>query len=268
LPRTIPGRHFARNLITRRSLILQLVKRDFQQRYVGSVAGWLWGLIHPLVLLVSYVFVFGVILKVPPPGAITNNYPIWLFAGMLPWLLFSETVLRSSASLVEQSNLITKTVFPSEIVPVSIFLSSLLSHVLALGLVVAAAAIFLRHVSVLLLLLPLFLFLLGLVAVGFGWIAAALHVYLRDTAQVLAVMLTFWFWITPVFITADRFPEKARFLLRINPLAYFVDAYREMLLGHVAPLRDLGIAAAWATVIFICGGLCFRYLKRGFADVL
>jgi ABC-type polysaccharide/polyol phosphate export permease len=112
------------------------------------------------------------------------------------------------------------------------------------------------------------LLLLGLIAVGFGWIAAALHVYLRDTAQVLAVMLTFWFWITPVFITADRFPEKARFLLRINPLAYFVDAYREMLLGHMVPLRDLGIAAAYATVIFICGGLCFRYLKRGFADVL
>jgi len=269
LPKRIPGRHFARNLILRRSLILQLVKRDFQKRYVGSAAGWLWGVIHPLVLLTSYVFVFGAVLKVKlKPGQVTDNYPMFLFAGMLPWLLFSETVQRCSSSLVEQANLITKTVFPAEIVPVSIFLSSLISHLMALSLVVAAAAFFLGHIGPLLALLPLFVLLLGLLAIGFGWIAAALHVYLRDTAQVLVVILTFWFWITPIFVTEDQFPPRARFLLRANPLAYFVNAYREMLLGHTFPLRDLATTAAFAIGVFVCGGLFFRYLKRGFADVL
>jgi lipopolysaccharide transport system permease protein len=269
LSRTIPGIHFARNLVSRRTLIIQLVKRDFQQRYIGSAAGWLWGLIHPLVLLASYVFIFDICLRlVPGPDAVTTNYPMLLFAGMLPWLLFSETVQRSSGCLIEQANLITKTVFPAEIVPVSIFLSSLINHLLALVLVIAGAAIFLRHISPILLLLPIAMLLVGLFAVGIGWIAAAFHVYLRDTAQVLAVILTLWFWATPIFVSEDKFPRWAALVVRANPLAYLVRAYREILLGRAVPLKDLYFTAVFAVAAFLCGGLIFRYMKRGFADVL
>jgi lipopolysaccharide transport system permease protein len=269
LPARIPGTHFARNLVTRRTLITQLVKRDFQQRYIGSAAGWLWGLIHPLVLRASYVFIFSICLQQKPgPGEVTTNYPMLLFAGMLPWLLFSETVQRSSGCLIEQANLITKTVFPAEIVPVSIFLSSLMSHLLALFLVIAGAAIFLHHMSPILVLLPVLMLLVGLFAVGIGWIAAALQVYLRDTAQVLAVILTLWFWATPILLPEDKFPPWALLLLRVNPLTYIVRAYRHILLGHSVSLQDLGSTAAFAVTAFVCGGLIFRYMKRGFADVL
>ena len=250
-------------------MIIQLVKRDFQQRYIGSAAGWLWGLIHPLVLLASYVFVFDICLgQKAPQGAVTTNYPMLLFAGMLPWLLFSETVQRSSGCLIEQANLITKTVFPAEIVPVSIFLSSLISHLLALALMIAGAAIFLRHISPILMLLPVAMLLVGLLAVGIGWIAAAFHVYLRDTAQVLVVILTLWFWATPILLPEDKFPRWAVLLLRANPLAYIVRAYREILLGQAIPLKDLLLTAVFAVAAFVCGGLVFRYMKRGFADVL
>jgi ABC-type polysaccharide/polyol phosphate export permease len=269
LPKRIPGSHFARNLIERRTLITQLVKRDFQQRYVGSAAGWLWGLIHPLVLLASYVFIFDICLhQTLPSTAVTQNFPMFLFAGMLPWLLFSETVQRSAGSLIEQSNLITKTVFPAEIVPVSIFLSSLISHLLAVSLVIAGAAVFLHHVSPLLLVLPVYMFLVGLFAVGVGWIAAALQVYLRDTAQVLAVVLTLWFWATPIFLPEEKFPAWAVGMLRVNPLRYVVGAYRDLLLGRTMRLADLEWSAGFAIAAFVCGGLIFRYMKRGFADVL
>src|ERR1700684_82687 len=157
----LPGHLFLRNLIARRTLISQLVKRDFQQRYIGSAAGWLWGLVHPLVLLASYVFIFDICLKQKPgPNAVTTNYPMFLFAGMLPWLLFSETVQRSCGSLVEQANLITKTVFPAEIVPVSIFLSSMISHLLALVLAIAGGVIFLGRLDPLLAVLPVLMLLL------------------------------------------------------------------------------------------------------------
>ena len=116
-----------RNLLERRSLLFQLVRRDFEQRFIGSAMGWIWGLIQPLVLLLSWTLVFQVFLKIPPPAGV-GSYPLFLFAGMLPWLLFSETVQRSATSLLEQANLITKTVFPSEIIPVSVFLSALVSH--------------------------------------------------------------------------------------------------------------------------------------------
>jgi lipopolysaccharide transport system permease protein len=269
LPKKIPGKHFARNLIERRTLIIQLVKRDFQQRYIGSAAGWLWGLIHPLVLLASYVFIFSICLQQKlPPGAVTTNYPMFLFAGMLPWLLFSETVQRSSGCLIEQSNLITKTVFPSEIVPVSIFLSCLIGHLLAIVLVVTGAAIFLHHISPILVMLPVFMLLVGLFAVGIGWVAAAFQVYIRDTAQGLAVLLTLWFWATPILLPEDKFPSWALLLLKANPLAYIVRAYREILLGHAIALKDLGLTAAFAVAAFVFGGLIFRYMKRGFADVL
>src|SRR5579862_4005250 len=111
-----PGLLFLQNLVQRRSLLFQLVRRDFEQRFVGSAVGWVWGIIHPLVMLASWTFVFSICLHTKlDPGEVTGSYPLFLFAGMLPWLLFSETLLRSTSSMIEQANLITKTVFPAEI---------------------------------------------------------------------------------------------------------------------------------------------------------
>jgi lipopolysaccharide transport system permease protein len=266
----IPGRHFARNLIYRRTLLFQLVRRDFEQRFIGSTVGWLWGLILPLVQLVSWVFVFQVCLHTQvSPNEVTTNYPLFLFCGFLPWLLFSDTVTRSASSLVDNANLITKTVFPAEIVPVSIFLSSLISHLMVVALAVAIVSLSIGHFSLWMLSLPLYMLMIGLFAIGVGWIVASLQVYLRDTAQVLSVVLVFWFWVTPIFITEDKFPERARFVLHLNPLAFLVRAYRDRLLSSRIPsLHDLAIVAAYGLTAFVVGGLFFRHLKRGFADVL
>jgi lipopolysaccharide transport system permease protein len=266
----LPGTLFLHNLVERRSLLFQLVRRDFEQRFVGSAIGWIWGLIHPLVLLLSWTFVFQVCLggKVPE-GEETTNYPLFLFAGMLPWFLFSDTVQRSASSLLDQANLITKTVFPSEIIPVSVFLSALVSHLLGIVLMIAATGIILNQISAFVFLLPIYFLLIGLFAVGIGWIVASLHVFLRDTAQALSVLLMFWFWMTPIFISEISFPERLRFLLFANPFYYVVRAYRRLLLGSTMPsLRDLGIMTAYAVAAFVIGGLFFRHMKRGFADVL
>ena len=266
----VPGSHFLRNLVERRNLLFQLVRRDFTQRYVGSTAGWLWGVIHPLVLLASWTFVFKYCLNATlGPKEMTQNYTLFLFAGFLPWLLFQETLQRSATSLIEHQNLITKTVFPAEVVPVSIFLSSLMSHLIALGLALAAIGIWERHFSPMVFFLPVYMLLLGLFVVGMAWIVSSLNVYLRDTAQVLSVVLTFWFWTTPIFIAESRYPHWAHILLRLNPLALMVHAYRERLLTARWPsLGELGMLAAWSVAVFVAGGLFFRHLKRGFADVL
>ena len=267
---TLPGKNFARTLVERRTLLLQLVRRDFEQRFIGSAAGWLWGVIHPLVLLASWTFVFQWCLHTQlPPNEVTQNYSLFLFCGFLPWLLFSETVQRSATSILEHSNLITKTVFPAEVLPVSIFLSSLINHLMALALVVMIVGFYVGHFSLWMLSLPVYMLLIGLFAVGVGWIVASLQVYLRDTAQVLSVVLTFWFWLTPIMIDEQHFPHSVRFLLRLNPLAFVVRAYRERLLSYRFPsLSELVSITAYAAVAFILGGLFFRHLKRGFADVL
>ena len=251
-------------------LIYQLVRRDFEQRFVGSAAGWLWGLIHPVVMLASWVFVFQVCLHTKlPANEVTQNYSLFLFCGFLPWMLFQETVQRSATALLDHANLIKKTVFPAEIVPVSIFLSSLLNHLLALGLVLLVVGVYVGHFSMWMFSLPIYMVLIGLFAVGIGWIVSSLQVYLRDTAQVLSVVMTLWFWITPIFIDEQTFPQPMRFLLRLNPLAFVVRAYRDRLLSYRYPsLTELAILTAYAVSVFLIGGLFFRHLKRGFADVL
>jgi lipopolysaccharide transport system permease protein len=141
--------------------------------------------------------------------------------------------------------------------------------VLALVLMIAASAVWINQISLFLILLPLYFVVIGLLAVGLGWIVASLHVFLRDTAQVVSVLLIFWFWLTPIFITEKQFPPWARFLLVANPLYYVVTGYRTILLGSGMPgLKDLAIAAGYGVAVFIVGGLFFRHMKRGFADVL
>src|SRR5271163_2978113 len=142
----IPGRHFVRNLVTGRALVGQLVRRDFQQRYVGSVAGWLWGVVHPVVQLLVWYYVFVVCMHVQPPAG-SDSYLMFLFCGFLPWMLFQETVTRSAGSMVENANLITKTVFPSEVLPVSVFLSSLIHHLIGLALALVSLLIIEKHIS-------------------------------------------------------------------------------------------------------------------------
>jgi ABC-type polysaccharide/polyol phosphate export permease len=268
----IPGRHFARNLIERRTLIAQLVRRDFEQRYVGSAVGWVWGAIHPMVLLASYYFIFQIVLKVQlPPGEVTKSYSMYIFCGFLPWLLFNDTVMRSASSMLDHANLITKTVFPAEVVPVSIFLSSLIHHLIALVLVIACAAIFIKPevVTLKVFLLPLYMFFIGLLGVGVGWFASSLHVYLRDTAQVLTVIMTLWFWATPIMIAESMLDAKSHKLMVLNPMSWIVHGYRyRMLSGEWPSWREIAVLAAYSSVVFVLGGLFFRHLKRGFADVL
>ena len=270
LPKHLPGTFFLRNLVECRALIFQLVKRDFQQRYVGSAAGWIWGLIHPLVVLFSYWFIFGYILKVPAgKGPAGGHYSLYLFSGMLPWMLFSETLSRSTSSMLDQANLITKTVFPAEIVPITIFLSAMVGHLLGVSLLFGAVLVILHEASFSLLFLPICSALLGFLAVGLSWISSSFQVYLRDTAQVVTVILMFWLWITPIFVQESDFPPKTHLLIILNPITYVVRCYRSILLSAQPPsVHDVAILAVVAAIVFVLGGLFFRHMKRGFADVL
>jgi len=250
--------------------VAQLVRRDFRTRYVGSAAGWMWGVLYPIVQLAIWTMVFkywfGVTLGAEE---VTTNYPLFLFCGILPWWLFQETVTRSAGSLVEQSNLITRTVFPSEVVPVSIFLSSMIHHLIAVGLAILTVAVWLKTLSPMIVLLPVYMLFVGLFAVGVGWVVSSLHVYLRDTAQALGVIVNLWFWVTPIMISEAKITGPFHTLVRWNPMSWVVNAYRYRLLSSQWPdWRELAVIAAYSISMFVLGGLFFRHLKRGFADVL
>ena len=252
------------------SLLYQLTRRDFRQRYVGSVLGWLWGVIHPLVLLAIYWFLFRHAFgaRLPAEEA-TDNYPLFLMAGMLPWLFFSETLARSAPSLVEHSALVKRSVFPSEAVPVSILSSTGATHLLSVLALLVAAALWGHPPSASLALLVLWLLPLALFSLGLAWCAAGLQVYVKDTSQVLSVVLMAWFWATPVFLPEAFYRGRVDFVLEWNPLRYAVLGYRSAILGGSGPsLGETAFLAGSACAVFVLGALFFRRAKKGFPDVI
>jgi ABC-type polysaccharide/polyol phosphate export permease len=261
---------FLRKLHLQRDLIRNFVVRDLKARYIGSFMGVFWSIIHPIVLLVSYTFVFSLIFRVPlPPDAGTTYFPLFLFCSILPWLFFQDTLQRASTVVIDNKNLVTKTLFPSEILPLTVMLAALVNHFIGFAILLVIIAFTLGKVSATILLLPAYLVCLILFTMGLAWVVASLNVFVRDVSQVLSVILVFWFWFTPIFFSADRFPSGLRFLLYWNPLAYIVAGYRDCLLRMSLP--DPGTfagLASFSAVVFVAGGIFFRVTKREFVDVL
>jgi lipopolysaccharide transport system permease protein len=261
--------NFLRKLVLQRNLLQNLVVRDLKSRYVGSLMGFFWAVIHPLALLFTYTFVFSVVLKqkaLVKSG--TESFALFLFCGILPWLLFQDTVTRSANTVMDYSNLVKKTKFPVEIVPLSIFLANMVAHLIGLMILVVALAVT-QSLSWWMLLLPLIWVTLFLFSVGLGWLVATLQVFLRDTAQILQVVMTLWFWFTPIFYTIDMLPKPLRMLAGMNPLSTVVDGYRACLLQGKSPdpyALLMGISVSLA--VFTIGGIAFRVGKREFCDVL
>ena len=262
--------NFVRKLHLQRGLIRSFVVRDLRARYIGSFMGFFWSVIHPIVLLVSYSFVFSVIFRMEPsPDSGTTNFPLFLFCSILPWLFFQDVLQRSSTVVIDSANLVTKTIFPTEILPLTVLLAGVVNHLIGFAILLAVLLFTFGKVSVFILVVPAYFVVLALFTLGLSWLVAGLNVFVRDTSQILSVILTFWFWFTPIFYSADRFPQNLAFLVRWNPLAHVVAGYRDCLLRMRLPdLLSLGILALVALGVFVAGGLFFRHVKREFADVL
>jgi lipopolysaccharide transport system permease protein len=260
--------NFFRKLLMRRGLIRNFAARDLKSRYVGSFMGFFWSVVHPLVLLVCYTFVFSIVFEIRPYTTATDNFAVFLFCGILPWLYFQDTVLRCCGCVVDHAGLIRKTLFPSEILAVALVFSNLVYHLVGLGLL-TGVLLWMGLLSWTALLLPLYLLPLMILCLGLGWLLGSLHVFLRDTLQVLSVLLVFLFWFTPIFYMAEQVPESFRPVLAVNPLSAVVAGYRGCLLEGTAPALG-GLAYLWtvSVLLFALGGLVFRNTKREFADVL
>ena len=260
---------FLIQLKANRNLLRNLVVRDLKHRYVGSVGGFFWSVIHPIVLLVCYYFVLTVVMGVRlGEEYATQNFALFLFCGILPWLMFQETVLRNCTAVTDNASLITKTIIPSEILPMSIMISNLIHHMI--GLVILIGALLLFHtVELSVLWVFAYMPILILLAQGLGWLVSSLNVFFRDTSQVLTVVMIFWFWFTPIFYPPEYLPEKFQLIMAVNPMATVVSGYRNAFLQMESPgLEHILILLGWTGVTFLVGALFFRRSKVAFADVL
>jgi lipopolysaccharide transport system permease protein len=253
-----------------RALSSTLVKRDILARSRGSFGGGLWTILNPLLLMLTYFFVFGLVLKArfnsdPSPAA----FALYFLAGMLPWLAFSEAAGRAPTVLLEYRQLIKKLVFPIEILPVNLVFSGLVGE--AFGVVLFAIGFLLiRHylpwtiVYLPALLIPQLLF-----TAGVCWFMSALGAFFRDLAQVNGFLMTLWFFVTPICYPEAQVPGGARAILAKNPIYILVRGYRAIFLESRAPdWRSLAELTAVSLLLAVLGHAWFYKLRRSFVDVL
>ena len=253
-----------------RELLYFLVWRDLKVRYKQTALGVTWIVLQPIVSMVVFSLLFGRLLNVPSNGV---PYPIFSFAALLPWQYFAGSLTRTSTSLVGSSHLITKVYFPRLVIPISGVLSGLADFGIAF-VVLIVMMVFYRIVPTWgVLLLPGFLLLAMLTALGFGLWLSALNVRYRDVNYLVPFLVQTWMYLTPVVYGATLIPEQFRFLLGLNPMTLVVVGFRWALLGGAAPTSQapagILVLSLVVLVAVVAGGLVFfRRTERTFADII
>ena len=250
-------------------LFRNFVRQDFLGQFSAAAAGAFWLFITPVIHILIYSFVFSYVFRLREVADFgQTQFVIFLMIGYLPWFACAEAVGKSTNMLLEKAPLITKVVFPVQIIPVVGALVPYLTHGIGFGLLLLYLAVT-GDLSWPWLLLPLvfalqFLFTMGLVAV-----LSALCVFLRDLQQIVSLGVTLWFFLTPIIYPIAMIEnETLRTLYLFNPMHSFINLYREIiLLGSFSPLQ-LGIAAGSALVSWLLGGWLFMRIRHAFGDVL
>lgn len=245
-----------------RDLLYLLVWRDFSSRYRQSLIGVGWAVARPVLSMLVFTLVFGRMAKLPSEGV---PYPVFTFAALLPWMLFSSCLTGASASLVNNRTLLTKVYFPRLLLPLASMATGLIDFAIQLVLFALLLGWYRLPPTLNAVFLPFFLLLALVVSLAVGVWTAVLNVRYRDVQQAVPFLTQIWLWLTPVAYSASLVPEQLRLLYGLNPMVGVVEGFRWALLGRAAP--DWGLIAL-ATV----GGLFLlvfgaSYLKRSEASL-
>jgi len=248
-----------------RELLYFLTWRDVKVRYKQTVIGFLWAIIQPLLKMVVFSIIFGGLAKMDSEGF---PYPIFLYAGLLPWQFFASAVSRSGESVVGSANLIKKVYFPRLIIPIASVGACLVDF--AISFIILIVLMFYYSIIPTLstfMVLPLVLATI-FTALGVGMFISALNVAYRDFRYVLPFLVQIWMFLTPVIYSTGIIPENWRWLILLNPMAGIVDAYRSAILGKSFEWGSLGISIGIAVIVFLFGLIYFRKTERYFADIV
>jgi len=251
-------------------LIWPLARRMTVARYRGSALGLLWALLTPAVMIAVFTFLFaGVFGARFTEGGTPLEYALYLFCGLLPWTAFSETLQQSSGIVVAHANLVKRVVFPLETLPVAQALAALAAQLFGTVALLAATAVIRRELHPTLLWLPVLLVPQLLLTLGGAWLVASLGVFVRDTAQVLGLVLMAWLYLTPIIYPEQVVPARFRPALELNPFTPLVRSYRRVLLEGAPPdWAGLAYMTLLAVAFFLLGYWWFARTRKNFADVI
>ena len=266
---TLPPATLWRN----RKLIGSMVRRDMLARYRGSFGGALWTFLNPFLLMATYAFVFGVVLKTKFAGDSSGiGWVLYFLAGMLPWLAFSEAVGRAPTILLEYRNFVKKLVFPLETLPANLVISGAVTETFAVLIFLGGMILSRRPIPASVVWLPALVVPQLLLTVGLCWILAALGIFMRDLGTIMGFVLTLWFFVTPICYpeaSLAGLPHAALQVLMANPMYQLVEGYRAVLLENRAPGWGV-LAWLWggSSALAVIGHGWFYKLQKSFADVI
>lgn len=254
-----------REIYDYRQMIFSLVRKDLRGRYKGSVLGFLWTFINPLLQLAVYTIVFSAILKSP-----IEKYYLYLFVGLIPWIFFSSSITGGSASIVAQKDLIKKIYFPRQVIPIS-YVTSCFVNMLLCFIVIFAVVLFsgIGFDPVALLCLPVIMIVEYILALGMAMLSSAITVYFRDLEHILGILTMAWMYMTPIMYDKSIVPDKLLPLFNLNPMTHVIECYRAVLYEKKVPeLESLVSSLVLGIVFLILGYFVFLKLQKHFAEEL
>ncbi|MCM1495524.1 MAG: ABC transporter permease [Bacteroides sp.] len=254
-----------KELYAYRQMIAGLVKKELRGRYKGSVLGFLWTFINPLLQLLVYTMVFSVIMK----NGIEKYY-IYLFVGLIPWIFFSTSVTSGSSCIIQSKEMVKKIYFPREVLPISTVTSGFINMLYCF--VVIFAVLFVSGIGInwkAVLFLPPVMVVEYLLALGFALFFSALTVYFRDLEYILGIITMAWMYLTPVLYSIDIVPEELQIILKLNPMTSVIVAYRDILYFKAVPQMETLLTALIVGVVFcVLGYIVFHKLQKNFVEEL
>lgn len=248
-----------------RELLWVLTERDVKVRYKQTVLGFAWAIIQPVMLMVVFSVFFGRLAAMPSDGL---PYPVFVYAGLLPWTFFATAIAGSAGSLVGSSNLVSKVYFPRLVIPLSSVGGGLVDFAIAGAILLLLCAWYGVGWSVNLLAAPLLVAGVVFIALGVGVVLSALTVAYRDFRYVVPFLVQFWMFATPVVYPASLVPETWRWLLFLNPMAGFIEGFRSAFLGRPFDWAAIAISLTVAVAVFLAGVAYFEKVERRFADII
>ncbi len=257
-------------LPSRAELIFSFAKRELLGRYKGSVLGIAWAVLTPVVMIAIFTFIFAGIFGARFSSNSSHwDYALYLFCGLLPWSMFQESLQQSANTIVVNSNLVKRVVFPLEALPAAQVLAALGNQMFATIALLIASIIIRQRLELTALWLPVLLIPQLLFALGASWLIASLGVFLRDITQGITLLLMAWMYLTPIIYPESIVPDRFRAIMNLNPFTALVRSYRRIFLEGAPPdWPGLAYFAAFALVIFIFGYWWFARTRKSFADVV
>ncbi len=248
-----------------RELLYFLTWRDVKVRYKQTELGIAWAILQPLLTMLIFTIFFGRLAGVPSDGI---PYPLFAYAGLVPWTFFANAISNSGNSLVGNANLITKVYFPRMIIPGAAVAAGLVDLGIALVILIGLMIYYGIFVTSGLLMFPVLVLLTTLLALGMGLWLSALNVKYRDVRFALPFMVQLWMFVSPVIYPASFLPEKYRWLLWLNPLTGIIEGYRSALFGRPFNWLALAASAALTFMMLIYSSYTFRRMEKSFADIV